>query len=88
MDKDTVLFLITIVGCFIGVGGWLTSRDKRNANDSEWKGVINTKLDQVVSATSDLPMMAKEITEISESSKSAHKRIDRLEIDFRDKLKS
>ncbi len=39
--------LIAIVGCFIELGGCLSGRDKKIANDAEWRGAVNAKLDAI-----------------------------------------
>lgn len=77
MDKETILYLVTLFGCFATLTAYLERRDKKNVNDAKWQGGMDAKLDQVLNSTSVLPNMAKEITEASESSKSAHKRIDK-----------
>lgn len=82
--------LIAIVGCFVGLAGWLTGRDKKIAGDAEWRGSVNAKLDTIhndiggVSAEiKSLRSMATEhegrLCAVESSTKSAHHRIDRLE---------
>ena len=39
--------IIAFVGCFVGLAGWITSRDNKISNDAEWKGIVNTKLDGI-----------------------------------------
>lgn len=46
--------LITIIGCFIGVLGYLANRDKKIVNDSEWKGSVNAKLDIIIGVKEDI----------------------------------
>lgn len=79
----TISLLIAIVGCFIGLAGWLANRDKKIANDSEFKGSVNAKLDMVLGIKGevkrledDFKEMSKKIVVVEESTKSAHKRID------------
>jgi peptidoglycan hydrolase CwlO-like protein len=36
--------LIAIIGCFVGLAGWLTRRDTKIADDAEWKGKVDTTL--------------------------------------------
>lgn len=45
--------LLAIIGGFIGLAGWLSGRDKKIANDSEWKGMVNAKLDIAVGIRKD-----------------------------------
>lgn len=78
MDANTVSILIAITGCFVGLAGWLSKRDDKIVNDSEWKGTINAKLDYIVATNNEVPLMKERITQVEESSKQAHKRIDEL----------
>jgi len=82
--------LIAVIGCFIGLAGWLAGRDKKISGDGEWKGTVNTKLDDIKSSVSGtntqldkmdgaISAHEKRITEVESSTKQAHKRIDRLD---------
>ena len=79
-----------IVGCFVGLAGWLKGRDDKISTDSEWKGGIDAKLDaihtDICGTSADLKAMQRtlveqgeRLTSVEESAKQAHKRIDRLE---------
>jgi len=81
--------LIAIAGCFVGLAGWLTGRDKKILSDGEWKGSVNTKLDDIknsVSGTSTelskinaaLSLHGERITATESSVKQAHHRIDEI----------
>lgn len=89
MGTIEVGVLIAIVGCFVGLAGWLAGRDKKISNDAEWKGMVNTKLDDIknsVSGTSAeltkinaaLSAHGERIKAVEESAASAHKRIDEI----------
>ena len=82
MEKETILYLISIAGCLIGITGWLSGRDKKRHDESSWKGSIDSKLDYIHNSLASLPTLAKELTENTEATKSAHKRIDKLEVQF------
>lgn len=82
--------LIAVIGCFVGLAGWLSGRDKKILGDGEWKGSVNTKLDDIKSSVSGtktqldklggaISTHEKRITEVESSTKQAHKRIDRLD---------
>jgi archaellum component FlaC len=82
--------LIGIVGCFVGLAGWLSGRDKKIIADSEWRGKINAKLDSIDENTSGtkeklneidckVDEHAERIIAVESSVSSAHKRIDGLE---------
>lgn len=81
--------LIAVVGCFVGLAGWLAGRDRRIAGDGEWKGMVNAKLDDIrrsVSGTSTelqkineaLSEHGERLTAVESSAKQAHKRIDEI----------
>ena len=78
-----ISLLIAVIGCFIGLAGWLKSRDGKIANDAEWKGQVNAKLDGILGIRSDVEDIDKrvrehdkQITSARERADSAHKRID------------
>ena len=86
MDESTILLLIAIIGCFVGLAGWLSGRDKKIVGDAEWRGTINGKLDailgidkRVVALESEVKEHGKAIAKVEESTKSAHHRIDGME---------
>ena len=81
---------VGIIGAIIGITGWLSGRDKKLTNDGEWKGSVNTKLDDIKSSVAGtntqldrlsgaISIHEKRITEVESSAKQAHKRIDRLD---------
>ena len=51
MDWNTIAILITIIGCFLGLAGWLGCRDKKIGSDGEWRGMVTTKLDAILGIT-------------------------------------
>ena len=55
--------LIAIAGCFVGLAGWLTGRDKKISNDAEWKGSVNAKLDNILGIRSDVEALDKRVRE-------------------------
>lgn len=79
MDSNTSItigLLITVIGCFIGLAGWLGNRDKKIAQDSEFKGTVNAKLDMVLGIKNDFNRLTERVVVVEASTKSAHKRID------------
>ena len=80
-----ISILIAVIGCFVGLGGWLKGRDGKIATDAEWKGTINAKLDVIVGIGQDVKELEdkiiiqdKKLGELEQSCKSAHKRLDGL----------
>lgn len=85
MDAATISILIALVGCFVGLAGWLSGRDKKISNDAEWKGAINAKLDVICGISQDVKRLedmiheqGKQISSIDASAKQAHHRIDEI----------
>lgn len=75
----SISVLIAVIGCLIGISGWLKSRDK----DAEWKGAVNAKLDTLLKFNDKIDVLQtrqsqleKEIGVVENSVKQAHKRID------------
>ena len=46
-----ISILIAVIGCFITMCGWLYKHDSRIIEDAQWRGMINTKLDYILSVT-------------------------------------
>ena len=53
--------LIAIVGCFIGVLGYIANRDKKIINDSEWRGTVNAKLDIIIGVKEDIKQLDRRL---------------------------
>ncbi len=89
MDATLIGVLAALAGCFVGLAGWLSGRDKKIGSDGEWKGMVNAKLDDIrnsVSGTSAelakinsaLSAHGERIKAVEESTASAHRRIDEI----------
>lgn len=75
MSPDTTFslsVLIAIVGCFVGLAGWLHSRDTKISEDAEWKGMVNAKLDMAIG-------LRKDHDELEEKHYSLTQRVSRVE---------
>ncbi|MBQ8647538.1 MAG: hypothetical protein IJ484_05305 [Oscillospiraceae bacterium] len=78
--------LLGLVGGFVGLAGWLGTRDKQVIGDAEWRGTVNAKLDSILAVKGEVARLENQvqahgerITAVEESAKQAHKRIDGLE---------
>lgn len=82
-----ISILIAIVGCFVGLAGWLSGRDKKISSDGEWRGTVNSKLDTIhtditgigidLKCTQDLlAKHGERLTAVEASARQAHKRLD------------
>lgn len=77
--------LVAIIGCFVGLGGWMAGRDKHIAQDAEWRGKVDAKLDILVSMQSSLTSLTTTVSQhgerikaVEESTASAHRRINEI----------
>ena len=53
--------LIALVGCFIGIAGYLTGRDKKIVSDAEWKGSVGAKLDMILTNIAIIPTLSSTV---------------------------
>lgn len=86
MDGSTTIaisLMVSLVGCFVGLAGWLSGREKKISSDAEWRGEINAKLDIITGVKTDVSELQDEVNDlgkkvviIEQSTKSAHHRLD------------
>lgn len=57
-----ISIVIALIGCFVGLAGWLSGRDKRLSADSEWKGEVNAKLDLAIGIRGDHEELRSRVT--------------------------
>ena len=81
-----ISMMIAVVGCFVGLAGWLASRDKKITGDAEWRGQVNAKLDTICGLSRDIGKIEKEqkdfgerLAAVESSAKQAHHRLDGME---------
>jgi len=94
-----VEFIIGIVGTLLGFFfsylAFQRNRDKDIRNDAKEDGVIRTKLDSISKGVDDIRIdlkanekqmiqMNEQLIRVDESTKSAHKRIDKIESGAKD----
>ena len=75
--------LISMIGCFVALAGWLANREKRVCGDAEWRGCVNAKLDVIVGIKDDLTRIEAEVRTFGErlaraeaGIAQAHRRMD------------
>jgi len=83
MDTATIMFLIAIIGSFVGLAGWLAKRDSKTISDATWKGEINGKLDAILGINLRIDKVeckmedaTVKIAKLESKAESAHKRMD------------
>ena len=77
--------LIAVIGCFIGLYGWISGRDKKVAGDAQWRGSVDAKLDLIVGIKSDVGRLdatvgnhSERLAKVESSAAQAHHRIDEI----------
>lgn len=55
MDTSEIVGIITgLAGCFVGLAGWMKSREDKIDINGVWKGTVDTKLDDIKNSVSDI----------------------------------
>ncbi len=77
--------LIAVIGCFVGLAGWLSGRDKRVSSDAQWRGSVDAKLDIVIGLQGNvaehdriLGNHGERLAKVESSAAQAHHRIDEI----------
>lgn len=77
-----ISIMVAVIGCFVGLAGWIAGRDKKITNDSEWRGEVNAKLDALLGIRDDVKALGGKVddhehrlTAVEESAKQAHHRV-------------
>ncbi|MCI9274343.1 MAG: hypothetical protein HFE39_10395 [Clostridiales bacterium] len=85
MEAIGISTIIALVGCFVGLAGWLSGRDKRLSTDAKWKGSVDAKLDLIVGIKNDVERIDKTINnhgerlaKVEASASQAHHRLDEI----------
>ncbi len=90
MDVGAYIGIIgTVIGCFVGLAGFLSGRDKKISGDAEWRGTVNAKLDNISTGVlgvcsevraiqAALAEHGERLSTVEASAKQAHHRLDQL----------
>lgn len=77
MDAVTLIgLLLAVIGGFVGLAGWLSGRDKKNNDSAEWRGIVNTKLDAIMSQQQCITEHERRITIVERDLKTSFARVD------------
>lgn len=81
-----ISFLAVLIGCAVGISGYLSKTKREAENSGEMKGILDNIREGVDLIRIDQKAMQNTLSELSTriasveaSDKAAHKRIDRLE---------
>jgi len=91
LTKNIIVILCSIVGALIAVSGSSRTSKKDTQEDTRSTTRLESKLDYVSKGVDDIKLdmrdqarqindVAERVTRVEESTKSAHKRLDELEI--------
>ena len=81
--------LIALIGCIVGLAGWLRNHDSDNEKETSNMTTVIVKLENIRGSISDLKLDLKRtaedlqsidrrLTVVEESTKQAHKRINEI----------
>lgn len=91
MTATEILSLtVGVIGCLVGLSGWLRDTKGDSATDAEWRGQISAKLDSIIANVTgqgrDIERLDTRLNALSErmatveaSAKQAHKRLDQMQ---------
>lgn len=79
MNEVVIGVVGVIIGCFVGLAGWLAGRDKKISTEAEWKGIVNSKLDTMLGIRTDVCDLRKEVKEHGEQIAVIDSKVKRLE---------
>lgn len=88
MDVNTGI-LIALIGCIVGLAGWLRNHDSDNERETSNMTTVIVKLENIRESISDLKLDLKRtaedlqsidrrLTVVEESTKQAHNRINEI----------
>lgn len=88
MDVNTGI-LIALIGCIVGLAGWLRNHDSDNEKETSNMTTVIVKLENIRGSISDLKLDLKRtaedlqsidrrLTVVEESTKQAHNRINEI----------
>ena len=77
--------LLSVIGGFVGLAGWLGNREKRLTKEAQWRGAVDAKLDVIVGIKDNVEQLSATVRSHGErlakaeaSAVQAHRRIDEL----------
>lgn len=80
--------IIAIIGCFVGLAGWLSGRDKKLISDAQWKGSVDSKLDLIIGIRSAIDDTKNILSNHAERITVAESKISRMQKNIDDLKKS
>lgn len=84
MDKDTILFLVTLIGCGIGIAGFIVGMNSRAKQDGELLAQIKFCVSGIAEIKLDVNMMKNVNTDILTETATQGNRITTLEREIRE----
>lgn len=86
MQTADIVLLCTILGAFVGVSQWLSSKSSSSHDEGEWRGKVDAKLDLICGIQKDVirnsqatQTLKEHVARLDEHCTNIDKRLDKLE---------
>lgn len=83
--ESAVLLVIAIVGCVLGVVGWVHKREDNVEENARWQGMVDGKLDAILGIGNRVTNLEEsyiniknDLAFVERTAKRAHERLDDL----------
>ena len=83
--ENTLFLIIAIIGCFVGLAGWLGKREDNVEENARWRGSVDGKLDAILGIDKRVGTLEEsminvrnDIAFVERTAKKAHERIDEI----------
>jgi hypothetical protein len=70
--------MVSLIGCFVGLTGWLAKREKRIWTDGKWQGNVDAKLDNILGIKQDVDNLQKTVNEHGNRLKAVEKDVSNV----------
>ena len=71
--------LIAVIGCLVGLAGWLGGRDKNVKDAAEWRGKVDAQLNTIVATVARLSTLEGSIANNTQRMRDMDRRIGDME---------
>lgn len=52
--QEFILLVVAIIGCFVGIAGWLSNRNDHITDDARWKGTVDQNFKDIKEGVSGI----------------------------------
>lgn len=86
MQAVDIVLLCTILGTFLGISQWLSSKSSSSHDEGEWRGKVDAKLDLICGIQKDVirnsqatQLLKEHVARLEEHCANIDKRLNKLE---------